>query len=162
MRFCNKCGAIIIGSRCSNCFGMDLTTRSRLLNEELFVPRTNVNLNMKNRMPLDELISQSTDIRNLDFSKKISQSRLQTMKKDIKFPNIVKDMSDLTSLNKKSKKDFLIHQDSVMKNREEWINSVKKDVKIEDATNFEEEFADKEVVVNRDQSFKNKYPKHEI
>ena len=84
------------------------------------------------------------------------------MKKDIKFPNIVKDMSDLTSLNKKSKKDFLIHQDSVMKNREEWINSVKKDVKIEDATNFEEEFADKEVVVNRDQSFKNKYPKHEI
>ena len=135
LRFCNNCGCIIIGERCTKCFGMDLTSpRSRLLNRELFSPA-----HLKNSIPNRELSFERKNAgplapNELDLSKKLSENRLNAIKKEVNLPKVVENLSSSPSLKGNTAENILDNLDPIQKERNEWIESIKNDVNILEAT----------------------------
>ena len=131
LRFCNNCGAIIVGIKCTKCFGMDLTsTRSRLLNKELFSPVHNINSRLTNELDLERKTLGPIPPKDLDISKKISENKLNAVKKEIDLPKVVEDLSSSAPLKGNTAEKILVNQDPIRKARNDWVNSVKNDVNI--------------------------------
>ncbi|NHI91513.1 MAG: hypothetical protein EAX96_03350 [Candidatus Lokiarchaeota archaeon] len=145
MRFCNTCGSIIIGLKCTNCFGMDLSsTRSRLLNKELFSTVHQQNALLTKELPLEKKISSPLTPMSLDISKKLSENRMNAIKNEIELPNVVENLSNSTHLGDKRPKTILIEQDPITKSRNEWADSVKQDVNFINLDDVKEKYIEKD------------------
>ena len=131
LRFCNNCGTIIIGIKCTRCFGMDLTSsRSKLLNRELFSPLNRKNSLLTRELNLERKVVGPVVPTDIDLSKKLSENRLNAVKNEIKLPKVVENLSTSAPLKGNTAEKIIQNQDQIHKERNEWVDSVKEDVNI--------------------------------
>ena len=129
MRFCNKCGAIIIGSRCTSCFGMQIdSVRLRPLNRDLFVPLNHLNSKLMATDHIERGLNDSDLIKDADFSKRIIQNRANLVDRQIEILDVTEELQKINSENENIFKNEIANQDPIMKARLDWIDSVKEDV----------------------------------
>jgi len=129
MRFCNKCGAIIIGSRCTSCFAMQNNSiRLKPLNRDLFIPSNNLNSISAAINHIERGLDNSNLIRAADFSNKLSQNRTNLIDRKLEILDVAKELQKINSEDENIFKNEIANQDPVMKTRLDWIDSVKEDV----------------------------------
>ncbi len=131
MRFCNKCGSIIIGLQCTNCFGMQLNSpRLRPLNKDLFIAPVNLNSRLMATEHIEKRLNDSNSLRDVDFSNKISQNRANLVDRKLELLEVAEELQKINSDDKNIFQNEIANQDPIMKARLEWMDSVKEDVNL--------------------------------
>ena len=110
---------------------MNLTSsRSKLLNRELFSPVHLKNSVLTRELNLERKIAGPLTPIELDLSKKLSENRLNAVKKEVNLPKVVENLSSSPPLKGNTAENILNNLDPIQKERNEWIDSIKKDVNI--------------------------------
>ena len=161
MRFCNKCGAVIIGIQCNNCFGMQNNSlRLRPLNRDIFVSPNNVDLNLINSNRIERGLDKSALVREGDLSRKLSENRANLIDRKLEILNVAEKLQKINSEDEKIFNNEIVNQDPILKRRLEWIKSIKTDVGLKGKEDYKSKKLEIDIKADNDKILEEK--KHNI